>query len=96
MTNKTPVYHRTSDGRKVVILKRYEYGYCKCYVVDDESMVILYAKELTPWQETETRTVYVCWPTDNIMVVRNVNETTNNNMFKAIKKLTITEGEFDD
>jgi hypothetical protein len=94
-TNKSPVYHRTSDGRKVVILERCEYGDCKCYVLDYEWMVNLHETELTPWVEPETRTVYLCWNKDGHLFLQDVLNY-DQTYSRAIKKITITEGEFDE
>jgi len=55
-TNKSPVYHRTSDGRKVVIVEEFanNMGFIVCDVKSLEVWNVNY-DELTPWVELVVR-----------------------------------------
>lgn len=95
-TNKTPVYWRTKDGRKVVILFRCHHkDACEVYCQDEDFSYEIADAFLTPWVEPEARTVYVHWWRDSGLSIDNAVEG-NRHRFKAIKKITITEGEFDE
>lgn len=52
-TTKSPVYHRTSDGRKVVIVGKNYIGIL-AYNPLSESIYTYQETELTPWVEPET------------------------------------------
>jgi len=97
MTPKSPVYHRTSDGRKVVIvgvIGNLLHVYCPI----DDATECFHPHELTPWVEPETRTVYVHLWDDRTTTVDSKKRIDPWNDIKIIarKKLTITEGEFDE
>lgn len=98
MTPKSPVYHRTSDGRKVVIVEQLKQNKPTflCFDVETRGLTYYCVDELTPWVEPETRTVYVHWiKANNEIRLYGMAEVTQK-YFKAIKKITITEGEFDE
>jgi hypothetical protein len=97
-TNKCPVYHRTSDGRKVVIVSIDKGNVCKLYSDKIIGFIYEYADTLTPWVEPETKTVYVHWKNNDCFECysKSMKDIGNRKEFKSIKKITITEGEFDD
>jgi hypothetical protein len=58
-TNKSPVYHRTPDGRKVVIVGFADNGLNCVDALYRYKHDTFRPDELTPWVEPETKTVYV-------------------------------------
>jgi hypothetical protein len=96
MTTKSPVYWRTKDGRKVVIV--YDGHSNGKLTIASKGHICkrLYTKdELTPWIGPETRTVYVHWWTNGEITCGKIMDISLK-YCKAIKKITITEGEFDE
>ncbi len=101
MTDKTPVYWRTKDGRKVVILYRSmedKTSKIMCYSADDAGFRYYYDDELTECKEPVTRDVWVRIYEDGSVYsdYTKAENTLNFSKFIAQKKITITEGEFDD
>lgn len=92
MTNKSPVYHRMSDGRKVVIVGVMG-KLLHTYIPIDDDTEFFHAHELTPWIEPETRTVYVHWDKDNDEYYVSKEPSPS---YDGRRKITITEGEFDE
>ena len=96
MTTKSPVYHRTSDGRKGVICAVIG-NLLQVYFPFDGTTECFHAHELTHWVAPETRTVYVhWWKDDGGFNLYDAALLINRQHLKAIKKITITEGEFDE
>ena len=101
MTAKTPVYWRTKDGRKVVILYRSmedKTSKIMCYSADDAGFRYYYDDELTEWKELVAKTVWFNLWNDGSVTI-------SDHKIKALpyvtellaqKKITITEGEFDE
>lgn len=93
MTPKNPVYWRTKDGRKVVHLGMNS-GYNRYFDVNTDTVLYIDPDTLTEWKEPVIKTVYIHWHKDETFSVHNTN--TDPNYIKATKKITITEGEFDE
>ena len=100
MTPKTPVYWRTKDGRKVVIVltPKDKTQKIMCYSFMDAAFVYFYDDELTEWREPVTKTVYMqLWDDGCVMILADKHSGYHQkNKLLAQKKITITEGEFDD
>jgi len=100
MTAKIPVYWRTKDGRKVVIVRQYgeSTNVVDVYNINHGSIEFAKVGDLTEWKEPVTREVWVRIYEDGSVFSGYTKAKNHSNLSKFIaqKKIPITEGEFDD
>ena len=102
MTAKTPVYWRTKDDKKAVIIKTYkeDKNRIDLFVIDlGVVRIFVNTDELTEWKEPVTREVWVqLWKNGSVRCGWDKIEKNDPKFAKLASQIkrTITEGEFDE